>query len=87
MTKKTMNTIFQDMFHGGLGLPSVLHRRESIIIQTLRRIELNPDQPWANLYIYWFGLNLQFYHAPYAAYKYLHNIETLKKINTLYQPY
>ena len=43
--KKTMNTIVQDMFHGGLGLPSVLHRRESIIIQTLRRIELNPDKP------------------------------------------
>ena len=38
--KISRNTIFQDMFHGGLGLPSVLHKRESIIIQTLRRIEL-----------------------------------------------
>ena len=45
--KISRNTIFQDTFHGGLGLPSVLHKRESIIIQTLRRIELNLDQPWA----------------------------------------
>ena len=67
------------MFHGGLGLPSVLHKRESIIIQTLRRIELNLDQPWANLYIYWFGLNLKFYHAPYAANTYLHNIENFQE--------
>ena len=77
--KISRNTIFQDMFHGGLGLPSVLHKRESIIIQTLRRIELNLDQPWANLYIYWFGLNLKFYHAPYAANTYLHNIENFQE--------
>ena len=76
--KISRNTIFQDMFHGGLGLPFDLHRRESIIIQTLRRIELNPIQPWANLYIYWFGLNLQFNHAPYTANKYLHNIENFQ---------
>ena len=43
--KISRNTIFQDMLHGGLGLPSVLHKRESIVIQTLRRIELNPNQP------------------------------------------
>ena len=49
------------------------------IIQTLRRIELNLDQPWANLYIYWFGLNLKFYHAPYAANTYLHNIENFQE--------
>ena len=30
--KISRNTIFQDMFYGGLGLPSVLHKRESIII-------------------------------------------------------
>ena len=77
--KISRNTIFQDMFHGGLGLPSVLHKRESIIIQTLRRIELNLDQPWANLYMYWFGQNLKFYHAPYAANTYLHNIENFQE--------
>ena len=77
--KISRNTIFQDMFHGGLGLPSVLHKRESMIIQTLRKIELNLDQPWANLYIYWFGLNLKFYHAPYAANTYLHNIENFQE--------
>ena len=50
-----------------------------MVIQTLRRIELNPNQSWANLYIYWFGLNLQFYHVPYAANKYLHNIENFQE--------
>ena len=49
--KISRNKIFQDMFHGGLGLPSVLHKRESIKIQTLRRIELNLDQPLANIYL------------------------------------
>ena len=38
--KISRNTIFQDIFHGALGLPSVLHKRESIIIQTLRIQEI-----------------------------------------------
>ena len=76
--KISRNAIFQDMFHGGLGLPSVLHKRESIIIQTLRRIE-TISISHGQIYIYWFGLNLKFYHAPYAANTYLHNFENFQE--------
>ena len=36
---------------------------------------INSTQPWANLYIYWFEINLKFYCAEYASNIYSHNIE------------
>ena len=70
--------MIKDHSQGGVWLPSISHKQETIISQNIRKIELNPTQPWANLYIYWFSLNLRFYHEPYASNKYLHNIENFR---------
>ena len=72
-------TLHQDFSKGGLNVPSLMQKQDSLIIQTLRRIEINRNQPWANLYIYWFGINLKFYCSEYASNNYLHNIENFEE--------
>ena len=72
-------TLHQDFSKGGLNIPSLMQKQDSLIIQTLRRIEINRNQPWANLYIYWFGINLKFYCSEYASNNYLHNIENFEE--------
>ena len=59
--KINRETLYQDFSKGGLNVPSLIQKQDSLIIQTLRRIEINRNQPWANLYIYCFGINLKFY--------------------------
>ena len=73
--KNKRDTMYQDIKKGGLSVPSITHKQESITIQTLRKIEGNLNQPWAALYIYWFGLNLRFYCPNFASNNYIHNIE------------
>ena len=53
------------------------HEQESITLQTLRKIEGNLNQPWAALYICWFGLNLRIYCQNFASNNYVHNIENV----------
>ena len=72
-------TLYQDFSKGGLNVPSLIQKQDSLIIQTLRRIEINRNQPWANLYIYWFGINLKFYCCEYASNNDLHNIENFEE--------
>ena len=72
-------TLHQEFSKGGLNVPSLIQKQDSLIIQTLRRIEINRNQPWANLYIYWFGINLKCYSSEYASNNYLHNIENFEE--------
>ena len=69
------DTMYQNIQKGGLSAPSITFKQESITIQTLRKIEGNLNQPWAALYIYWFGLDLRFYYPNFASNNYIHNIE------------
>ena len=59
------------LIRGGLSVPSIMHKQESITIQTLRKIEDSFIQLWVSLYVYWFGLNLRFYCSSF-----LHQVAT-----------
>ena len=37
-------TLYQDFSKGGLNVPSLIQKQDSLIIQTLRRIEINRNQ-------------------------------------------
>ena len=67
--------MYKDIKKGGLSVPPITHKQEYITIQILGKIEGNLNQPWAALYIYWFGLNLRFFCPHFASNNYIHNIE------------
>ena len=64
--KITRSILFRDIYNGGIGIPNIDIRSKANFIQSFKLIDQNLLQPWACLYIYWFGFNLKFLNADYA---------------------
>ena len=72
--KNARNVLFRDVYNGGIGIPNIDIRSKANFIQSFKLIDQNLIQPWASLYIYWFGFNLKFLNADYAKNKWVHTL-------------
>ena len=61
------DTITNNTYKGGLGLTDLNTSIISTHIQRFKNIINNKDQPWASLYIYWFGLHLNFFVKEFSS--------------------
>ena len=64
--KNARNVLFRDIYNGGIGIPNIYIRSKANFIQSFKLIDQNLIQPWACLYIYWFGFNLESLNADHA---------------------
>ena len=72
--KIARNILFRDIYNGGIGIPNIDIRSKANFIQSFKLIDQNSIQPWACLYIYWFGFNLKILNADYAKNKWVHTL-------------
>ena len=77
------DTITNNTYKGGLGLTDLNTSIITTHIQRFKNIINNKDQPWANLYIYWFGLHLNFFVKEFSSNKYVHTIQIPLKLENV----
>ena len=65
---------------GGLAIINIEIRNQANMLINIRYIELKIKQPWALLYVYWFGIQLREIYPDFAKNKWLHtlNVPTSK---------
>ena len=91
--KLKRDTITRQIIHGGLSMPNLKLRSEANFIQLFLKISLCLNQPWAALYIYWFGFLLKDIYPDLSTNKYVHTIDIpkgmlhLKQLIVKYKPY
>ena len=71
----------QQEINGGLGLINIKIRQTAIHLQRITKIKDNLKQPWTQLYIFWFGFNLQFINKEFASIKYTHSFNIPNELN------
>ena len=74
--------------NGGLNMIDLKTRREADIISQIISIPQNMNQPWACLYVYWFGLLLKPLHPNLASNLWVHTLNIpgkLMEIKTIIQ--
>ena len=72
--KISRKTITNNLNRGGLGLTDIETSILTSKIQRFKHLIENKNQPWAALYIYWFGIDLKYYVKDFALNKYVHNL-------------
>ena len=91
--KLKRDTMTRQTIHGGLSMPNLKFRSEANFIQLFLKISLCLNQPWAALYIYWFGFLLKDIYPDLSTNKYVHTIDIpkgmlhLKQLIVKYKPY
>lgn len=81
--KLNRQTIFQNTYNGGLALTNLEIKIQTTHITRIKKIAENFNQPWASLYIFWFGLLLKFYSVILFSNKYSHTINIPKQLNKI----
>ena len=79
------DTIMQQEINGGLGLINIKIRQTALHLQRITKIKDNLKEPWTQLYIFWFGFNLQFINKEFASIKYTHSFNIPNELNVLRQ--
>ena len=78
--KINRNTITNNTYRGGLALTDLETSIFTTHVQRFKSIIENKNQPWANLYIYWFGLQLNFFVKDFSSNNYVHTIQIPSKL-------
>ena len=78
--KINRNTITNNTYKGGLALTDLGTSILTTHVQRFKNIIENKNQPWAQLYIYWFGLQLNFLVKDFSSNNYVHTIKIPLKL-------
>ena len=66
---------------GGLSMPNLLLRSQTDQLQTLLNIRTYINQPWAGLFIYWFGFSLNDIYPSLCSNNFVHTINIPKELS------
>ena len=78
--KKERKILVRSVNNGGLNMIDLKTRREADIISQIISIPQNMNQPWARLYVYWFGLLLKPLHPNLASNLWVHRLNIPVKL-------
>ena len=87
------DTIMRQTIHGDLSMPNLKLRSEANSVQLFLKMSLCLNQPWAELFIYWFGFLLKDIYPDLSTNKYVHTIDIpkgmlyFKQLILKYKPY
>ena len=68
---------------GGLGMIDIQTRRKADIITQIINVPQNLEQPWACLYVYWFGFLMKHIHPRLADNKWVHTLNIPSKFSDI----
>ena len=72
--------LIRNIDKGGLAFPDIKTKNITNFIKHVQNMQDNLKQPWACLFIYWFGIYLKTVYKDYASKKWVHNLHIPKKL-------